>query len=815
MTLPTQAATCAAGSTLSGIDVSKWNGAINWASVAAAGTDFAFVRVSDGTANFDPRFAENLAGARAAGIPVGVYQFFRPNVSATAQADLLLENLGSLEPGDLPPVIDVEATGGKTPAQITAAIHTWVDRVEGALGVKPIVYSGRYFWQDNVKTSDFANYPFWIAHYTNNCPNLPSQWSDWEFHQYTESGSVGGVSGNVDRNHFNGDAAALASLQFGGAGACGDGVCGAGESGDSCFMDCPPCGVIPPEGMSYSEGQGCYALQGPAEYWRTENSGHDGSYKWTNTTSSTVYNYGEIDLFFEQAGSYDVQVHIAAGAATAKSAKYQITHDGSAETVTFDQTTADGWAQLATLQFAQGGGQKIILEDKTGTKNQKLVLDAIRVVPEGSHPCGPGTGNRSSDAADDPRDGLFVERGDDDAMGCSVGESRNSFGGMIALGGLFLLGLGRRRRRSLGKVAGLLFAGGLATGTGCATEEGGRDGTDELGENDRAEANSCVGMCGGQAPGGCWCDDQCAHNGDCCIDVEETCGFPFECGDTSPAGDGGGDGGGDQGGGSQGDGSPGDGISACFAGADGSGNTCVPTVGGTHYNYPAPLNNNYRKPIRWIDVEATDLSINVSPNFKMSEFCAPHKGQWQVLQPHAIDKIQQVRDQVGALQVNSGYRSPTYNASVGGATKSRHMYGDAFDVVGLNVSQQTLYNTCNSLGAGYVAKYSSGHVHCDWRNVNVDTLFYGAAASSGEIPQFFTVEDLRAEIIPSGDGRYLVEASGYDDEEGELLNEWAAYDAKDNLIAESSEQIFIAPEGTATIRVIVGGLAEVEYSVEE
>lgn len=275
---PTAAATCADDSTLDGIDISKWNGTVDWGAVAAAGTDFAFVRVSDGINTPDPKFAQNWQNARAAGIATGVYQFFRPSQDPVAQADLLLDAMGELQPGDLPPVIDVEATGGKTKAQVTAAIHAWVDRVESKLGVKPIIYSGRYFWQDNVGTSDFSSYPFWIAHYTNNCPNLPTQFSDWDFHQYTESGSVGGVSGAVDRNHFNGDAEALASLTFGGPAACGDGVCGGAESSDSCFLDCPPCAVIPPDGMAFDNGDACYGLEGPAEYWREDSSkGHGGS----------------------------------------------------------------------------------------------------------------------------------------------------------------------------------------------------------------------------------------------------------------------------------------------------------------------------------------------------------------------------------------------------------------------------------------------------------------------------------------------------------------------------------------------------------
>ena len=72
---------------LEGIDVSAYQGAIDWRAVARAGKKFAFIRVSDGAAYTDPRFASNWAGARAAGLTRGAYQFFRPTESPLAQAD--------------------------------------------------------------------------------------------------------------------------------------------------------------------------------------------------------------------------------------------------------------------------------------------------------------------------------------------------------------------------------------------------------------------------------------------------------------------------------------------------------------------------------------------------------------------------------------------------------------------------------------------------------------------------------------------------------------------------------------------------------
>lgn len=205
--------TCGGASTQSGVDVSFYQGAIDWPRVAGAGYTFAFIRVSDGLTYRDERFASNWAGARSAGLARGAYQFFRPAQSATAQADLLIDAIGAIGPGDLPPVIDVEATGSLAPATVAARVQTWVSRVRDRLGVEPIVYTGKYFWEDNVGSSQFANLPLWLAQYTSaTCPDLPSQWSRWSFWQYSDAGSVPGIAGGVDVNRFNGSRADLDRL---------------------------------------------------------------------------------------------------------------------------------------------------------------------------------------------------------------------------------------------------------------------------------------------------------------------------------------------------------------------------------------------------------------------------------------------------------------------------------------------------------------------------------------------------------------------------------------------------------------------------
>jgi hypothetical protein len=167
-------------------------------------------------------------------------------------------------------------------AAVSAAVGQWIDHVEAATGVQPIVYTGRYFWQDNVGSSAWSDYPLWIAHYTTGCPNLPSPWDDWVFHQYTESGTVPGISGVVDRNDFNGDLAALGAY-LAAPGQCGDAICSGSENSDMCPQDCAACGTVDDLGETILDnGDACYELHGDDQYWRHSNQGFGGSSVSTN-----------------------------------------------------------------------------------------------------------------------------------------------------------------------------------------------------------------------------------------------------------------------------------------------------------------------------------------------------------------------------------------------------------------------------------------------------------------------------------------------------------------------------------------------------
>ena len=208
---------CASGQTTEGIDVSKWDGTIDWNAVAQSGKAFAFIRVSDGANYYDPQFDTNWANAQAAGVYRGVYQFFRPNQSATAQADLLLSHMGTLGAGDLPPVLDVEVADGASGSQIRAGVDAWSARVQQATGITPIVYTSPGFWAS--VGGGLEGDGLWIANWGVSCPHVASSWNGWTFWQYSDKGHVPGISSSVDLNRFNGsldDLAAYSSASVGG-----------------------------------------------------------------------------------------------------------------------------------------------------------------------------------------------------------------------------------------------------------------------------------------------------------------------------------------------------------------------------------------------------------------------------------------------------------------------------------------------------------------------------------------------------------------------------------------------------------------------
>jgi hypothetical protein len=176
---------------------------------------------------------------------------------------------------------------------------------------------------------------------------------------------------------------------------------------------------------------------------------------------------------------------------------------------------------------------------------------------------------------------------------------------------------------------------------------------------------------------------------------------------------------------------PESGVEVCYPGADGDYTACFGLVDhtpemGAAYEYPEPFEGNpqYTQPLRFIDLTLADHSVDLEANFALGELMHEDKGQFGLYQVHAVESLQAVREASGGpLFTHSGYRNVDYNEGVGGAEWSRHMYGDAMDMHSETVGLAELLSICEDLGAGFTKLYSS-HVHCDWRDDPLDSVFF-------------------------------------------------------------------------------------------
>ncbi|MDG4852157.1 MULTISPECIES: GH25 family lysozyme [unclassified Mesorhizobium] len=191
-----------------GVDVSRWQGNINWQKLRAQGANFAYIKATDGGDHLDPMFMKNWRGADAAGLKRGAYHFFYWCRTAGEQADWFIRNVPRVQ-GALPPVIDVEWNGESSckrrPSRqkVLEKMQVFMDKLERHYGQRPIIYTSPDFYRDNLRGA-FLDYPFWLravaAH-----PSKVYPGRNWLFWQYSGSGLSHGVSGRIDLNVFHGD----------------------------------------------------------------------------------------------------------------------------------------------------------------------------------------------------------------------------------------------------------------------------------------------------------------------------------------------------------------------------------------------------------------------------------------------------------------------------------------------------------------------------------------------------------------------------------------------------------------------------------
>lgn len=211
---PTAVETPVQGVTLQGLDLSHHNidnyAPIDWVQVRTAGYTFAFVKATDGynTCWRDPTFVTNIESGHAAGMLMGAYHYARPDLNrdAVVEANCFLNLAGKyLTTGYMRPVLDVEQGSELGKDALTNWIHLWMSTVQARTSVEPIFYTYRSFIRN--LNSSVTQYDLWIAQYTGDPNDEPDLllWSDWDFWQYTDQGSVPGVADpTIDLNLFNG-----------------------------------------------------------------------------------------------------------------------------------------------------------------------------------------------------------------------------------------------------------------------------------------------------------------------------------------------------------------------------------------------------------------------------------------------------------------------------------------------------------------------------------------------------------------------------------------------------------------------------------
>jgi GH25 family lysozyme M1 (1,4-beta-N-acetylmuramidase) len=213
LTTAATTATTTSSGLIYGIDISRWNGRVDFLTVRASGRRFVIAKATEGRLYVDDAYVRNRAGATAAGLAFGAYHYAHPDGTpgdATAEADHFVTAAGFRD-GMLIPALDLESGQALGVTRLQNWVATWLRRVYARTGIKPMIYTTPGFWQSYMaNTSWFANNGFrvvWVAHWDARSPATPAgNWGGhaWTFWQYSSCGKVSGISGCVDLDRFSG-----------------------------------------------------------------------------------------------------------------------------------------------------------------------------------------------------------------------------------------------------------------------------------------------------------------------------------------------------------------------------------------------------------------------------------------------------------------------------------------------------------------------------------------------------------------------------------------------------------------------------------
>jgi GH25 family lysozyme M1 (1,4-beta-N-acetylmuramidase) len=202
-----------------GIDISKWQGKVDWQKVADSGVQFVYMRAFNGT-RLDETLEVNAAGARKYGIPFGLYTYWRPKDAAGVQAQRLVDAHRKFG-ASLIPMLDVEHQDDKPASEIAQSVRDGVRFVEAELKCSPVIYTAAWFWNPKVGDARVGHCPLWLARYSTpnpaptdvstwgefamKCkqPAIPYGWSQWDAWQFSADGNFAGPAFGMSSSHLD------------------------------------------------------------------------------------------------------------------------------------------------------------------------------------------------------------------------------------------------------------------------------------------------------------------------------------------------------------------------------------------------------------------------------------------------------------------------------------------------------------------------------------------------------------------------------------------------------------------------------------
>ena len=185
-----------------GIDVSGWQGNIDYSEVASSGIEIVYMKASEGTSFVDPYFNQNYTNAKANGLKVGFYHYLTAssNSEAVAEANFFVSTISGMTP-DCRLAMDFESFGNLSAEEINEIGLTFMQTVENLSGKEMVIYSDTSN-ASNIFGGGLTNYPLWVAQYEVEEPTPNGNWDSWVGWQYTDAGEISGINGYVDRDRF-------------------------------------------------------------------------------------------------------------------------------------------------------------------------------------------------------------------------------------------------------------------------------------------------------------------------------------------------------------------------------------------------------------------------------------------------------------------------------------------------------------------------------------------------------------------------------------------------------------------------------------